>query len=104
MVYLNSGSLDRNNTGKTSWVNLKSFIQVMKSVNRNSMNGKIYSCKQKKGGWETKIATKSVEAMIVRKNVYANSHNTYYVSCFWYCLLKYCKLIIFIFITINMQY
>lgn len=64
-------------------------------------------------------ATKLFEASIVRKYVYINPHNTYNVSGFffwgggwvWFVfwvfflvfLAKYCKLILFIFTTLNVQ-
>lgn len=63
-------------------------------------------------------ATKLFEASIVRKYVYINPHNTYNVCgfflggvglvCFlgiffWVFLAKYCKLILFIFTTLNVQ-
>lgn len=63
-------------------------------------------------------ATKLFEASIVRKYVYINPHNTYNVCGFflgggwvWFVfwvfflvfLAKYCKLILFIFTTLNVQ-
>lgn len=65
-------------------------------------------------------ATKLFEASIVRKYVYINPHNTYNVCGFFFgggvggfglffgyfflvFLAKYCKLILFIFTTLNVQ-